>query len=496
MDIRLGLNQQTGLQQQLNLAPQLLQWLKLLQIPTAELSLHVSAELEKNPALEIDAPESDRSAQETDDGAPTDLADTLRTEETSFSEDRLGEKYELLVDLDDAWHRDDGAAMPESASADDDQEKHNFVVDSCKSETTLVAHLRAQLQCSDTSEDDRNLAEWIIGSLDNRGYLTASFEELATMASSSPARMEFVVRLVQRLGPPGVAARDLRECLLLQMSHFPAESLARRIVADHLDALASQSDAELARSLGVEVSDVAEARATIRTLQPVPSRDFDSVRTDYVIPDATIKVADGRCTVELTNQRIPRLRISASCRRLLEEKQLTPSEAAYVRDRIRAAAFLIQGIRQRDETLQKVIEQIAQFQHDYFVRPNGRLRPLTMARIAGILHVHETTVSRAIANKFAATPHGVHSLKVFFQPGYSCQDGSSITPDTVKTLVHEMIDKENPVCPLRDVDIAKMFARRGLRVARRTIAKYREEMSIASSKERKVMYDRMRRGAA
>jgi len=450
MNLGMRVHQDVNVSQQLNLAPQLLQWLRLLHVPTTELSAMVRHELETNPALEA---EECASESEFDDSAPDDGE---FHEEPAAEQAVLDEKQEFLMELDAEWGEDwtgGQAARASGGASAEDQAKHSYLLDSAVSDVSLYCHLLDQLPLVGLSRDDYALAELVIGSLDWRGYLTLSAQELAALAETDAARVERALTRVQAMEPAGVGARDLRECLLLQMADREPDFLPRRVTEQYLDAAAREQFAEI----GPVVRD------------------------------------NGAWRVDLDESSVPRLRISASCRRLLEKKTLTESEAAYVRDKIRAATFLIQGIGQRQDTLKKVAEHIARFQSEYLDSARGELKPLTMAKLAAMIGVHETTVSRALANKHIRTPRGLFEMKHFFRSGYPCADGSYVTPDKVKELIADIVENEPAAAPHRDTDIVALLKKRGLQLARRTIAKYREEMNIPSSKERKKVAAATRR---
>jgi RNA polymerase sigma-54 factor len=487
MDIGINLNHQINTSQQLNLAPQLLQWLRLLHLPTTELASIVQKELEKNPALEVEGDSGEDHEPALEDSSPEDssdnkISDTAPTDQQETSDK---EKYDFLAEIDEQWKNDTTYSPGRQSSDSDEDEKHRYILDSITSEPSLHEHLLRQLPVNEMNEEDTQIAEIIIGSIDEKGYLSIAVEELAAVTNVPLNRIEKNLSIIHSLDPAGIAARDLRECLLLQMHNQDKEFLPRLIVRDHLEALGRKQHAEIAQALGVNTTDVLEAQRFIMSLNPAPGSKYFETRPEYISPDIIVNNIAGEYIAELNDARIPRLRISASCKQLIERPGLKSDESSYLRNKIRSATFLIQGIRQRQATLQKVADQIVNFQKDYFVSSKGELKPLTMAKIAAIIGVHETTVSRAIANKHISTPRGLFEMKHFFRSGYRCADGSAMTPEMVKDLITDLIDKENPVTPLKDITIARLLEKKGLKLARRTIAKYREEMDLPSSKERR-----------
>jgi len=494
MNIGINLDHQINTSQQLNLAPQLLQWLRLLQLPTTELAAIVQTELEKNPALEVDGNNDEASDPSCEDSADADnheveIPDTdpiADTENTLEKENTEKEKYELLAEINEQWNMDSTHIPGKNSQDSDTDEKQRYIMDSITSRPSLHEHLLNQLPLKEMSSKNIKIAEMIIGSIDEKGYLSLFLGNIAAATNSQINEVEKVLALIQNFDPAGIAARDLRECLLLQLQDHDEASLVRMIVSEYLDALARKQHAEIAKALNVDINDIMKAQQIIVSLNPAPGSKFSEKAAEYINADVIVHNIDGTYAAELNDTHIPHLRISASCRQLIDKPGLKADEASYLRNKIRSASFLIQGIRQRQATLQKVAEQVVNLQQDYLANPTGEMKPLTMAKVAAIIGVHETTVSRAISSKYIRTPRGLFEMKHFFRAGYRCTDGSAMTPETVKNMISELIEKENPVSPLKDITIARILEKKdGLRLARRTIAKYREEMSIPSSKERR-----------
>jgi len=467
--------------QQLNLAPQLLQWLRLLQLPSTELCAMVQHELEVNPTLEI---EDDGGDSDVGD-APESVAEAIDAFEqgpTSFDDDAVGLKLEMLKDMDSDW-RDDSATASRNHTAEDD-EKRQFMMDCITARESLQDHLSAQLAVRAVSGMTRSQVELIIGSLDPRGYLTGTLDELAAHANVSIQNLEAALALVQTFDPPGVGARNLAECLWLQIRD--KESLTARIVSEYLEAVGRRQYRDIAVALDVEEEDVAEAVKDILQLNPEPGLIFSRESTRYIAPDVTIRKMEDELIVELHDEYIPRVRVNANCKSLLERGTLSADDLTYLRKKMRASSFLIQGIRQRQETLRKVASEILAHQSSFLGSVDGELNPLTMAQVAQSINVHETTVSRALANKYVQTPRGLYEMKYFFRAGYQCEDGSALTPSVVKDLIADLVGAESSEFPLTDLVIVDCMKKRGITLARRTVAKYREELGIASSKERQT----------
>ncbi len=313
----------------------------------------------------------------------------------------------------------------------------------------------------------------------------ACLEEVAQEARTDLAEVEAALEKFQALVPPGIGARDFRECLMLQLKALGGDTeLARQLVGHWLDHLALHRHAAVAEQLGVEVAEVEAAFELIRTLDPEPGRSYQTVPVEYVEADLEISYKHGELHVELLDQRLPKLRLSSYCKRLLDARTGGKKDLEYIRNKVREANFLIQGISQRQDTMLKVARQIMRVQHEVLSSHEGALQPLTMNKVAAMIGVHETTVSRAIANKYVRSDRGLIEMRSFFKVGYRCADGSSVTPERVKSQLGVFIGVEEAAAPLTDAQLSGQFKKIGLKVARRTIAKYREEIGIPSSKER------------
>lgn len=480
MSANLGLFTGANLSQQLNLAPQLLNWLNLLQVSTLDLNALVRQELDSNPALEEDAPADDEVEAAVEEELPAEeFADELQ--EIRLDDGSLNERFSMLAEMDDEWRTAD-AASP--AHADLLQEKHDFMMDHLVKGISLQDELEQAIAYSDLSGEEAALARLMAGYVDERGYFAVSLDEFAAQHAVDRELAWSVLLKFQAIVPPGIGARDLRECLILQLAALRCDTrLAERLVTDCLDQLAESPQAVMA-ALGVSAAELEEALNMIRLLDPEPGLIYRQAPVEYVEADLEITLQADELQVELCAQRLPSLQLSQYCKRLLEAKQGSKADLDYIRQKLRDAEFLIQGISQRQETMLKVARQIMRVQKEFFVEPDGQLQPLTMNKVAAIIGVHETTVSRAVANKYVRTPRGLVEMRAFFKTGYRCADGSSVTPERVKERLSALIDAEPVAAPLTDAQLAERFKGQGIRLARRTIAKYREEMGILSSKER------------
>ena len=479
MSMNLQFSGQLSQQQQLNLAPQLLQWLRLLQVPAQSLEQLVRGELDTNPALELDDHGVEGDLEAYEESAVSELS--AQSEEWP----ELEERFSVLAEIDTQWAEE--AAMPGALDTATAQERRDYQMQSITGAETLSGALLAQIAVSAEKDELKRHAALLVGMLDERGYLDSTLdvvqEELEISASAAKKALAFV----QSLEPAGVGARDLSECLLLQLIGDSAEvQVARRVVSDCLPALATGCIGGIAEHVGVTEAQVQDAWTLIRSLDPAPGKSVGTGEVaQTVTPDIVINLnAKGDFEISVVDDSLPRLRISRYVRSLMERGNLTPGEIRYVRSKIRAASFLIDGIEKRGSTLRRIAEEIIRVQHHFLRGDESEVRPLTMAKVAGIIGVHDTTVSRALAEKYIQTPVGLFPMKKFFCIGYRCDDGSAMTPEMVRRRIEAIIMEEDAGSPVRDEDVAAMLQSEGVPVARRTVAKYRGELGIPSSKER------------
>jgi RNA polymerase sigma-54 factor len=462
-----GFEQSLGLSLQQTLSPQMQQSLQVLQAPVLELRNLVEQELQVNPVLEEEPPERE---QETD--ASDEWDDELRE----------------ISRLDDEWRdymSQSGAYEGRSSEA---QERREFLFSSLHTPKSLQQHLVDQLTLSDLSEEDREVASAIVGNLNEAGLLDVTIPELAGMTNVWPEQVEKVLREVQSLDPVGVAARDLRECLLIQLERMgKRESLEARIVNGHLDELLKRRFPEIGRRLGVSVQDVQAAADFISTLEPRPARQFSSTIEQVIQPDVVVESdGEGGFLVALNNEHIPMLRISNYYKDLLSEPASRGQVRDYIREKIKGGRFFIKCIQQRQQTILNIAREIIRRQEDFLREGPSGLKPMTMNQVAQAVGVHETTVSRATHGKYMLTPQGIFEMKYFFTPGYQTDTGSDISNESVRRAIVEVVEKEDKRRPLSDQAILEILKERGIPIARRTVAKYREQLDILPSHLRKT----------
>ncbi|MBA4386756.1 MAG: RNA polymerase sigma-54 factor [Verrucomicrobia bacterium] len=479
-------------QLQMILAPQLRQSLEMLQLPILELRTMIQKELEQNPTIE-EVPESEQVpvAEEipvTDKPAtpdpkiePDGPSEAQQKEELNFDKD-----FEALAKLDEEWRDYFFQDFQNRPFNEEDSEKRQFLMDSLPQRESLQEHLISQLTMTGLSESDKEIAELIIGSINDDGYLATTIEELAASSSSDVQHLADILLIVQEFHPTGVGCRDLRECLLIQLERqSKGETLAAQIVRDHLDKLGARKLADIAKALKVSPEEINQAAKLIATLDPKPGRLYSEEETTYIFPEIVVQKVDGEYVIMLNDDELPHIRISNHYRQLLSEKGTQGDVKSYVRERIRAGAFLIKSIHQRQKTIHRIASEIVSTQKEFFDKGISALKPLTMSDVAKIVGVHETTVSRAVSGKYMQTPMGIIEMKYFFTPGIKTADGKEVSNMAVKDMIANIVSKEDLDHPASDQEIMEELKKQGINIARRTIAKYRLMLHIPPSHLRK-----------
>jgi RNA polymerase sigma-54 factor len=415
----------------------------------------VDAELRANPALEE---------------IPSDKPSVSDTEKTSRLEDEWNEYYSQRAS-GEKWSRE---AL----------EKRQHFLDSQIRPENLTEHLLEQLHTAAWPREEATIAVEIIGNLDGGGYLRADLEEIAASLDVLPLEVEQVLEKVQQFDPPGIAARNLSECLLLQLKAQGRQySVETRIVRHHLDELGRKKLNDIAKALHLELPEIQRAAEVIARLDPAPGRAFAEDTNQIVVPEVIVEREDEDFIVYLNSDEIPRLRISDDYKDMLSNDSKEVRD--YLRDKIRGGNFFIRSIQQRQQTILNISREIVARQRDFMELGPAHLKPMRMGQVAEAVGVHETTVSRASAGKFMATPHGVFELKYFFTHGYTNADGETVSNESVRQAIAQIVKEESQARPYSDQDLVKLLADRGLPVARRTVAKYREQLGILPSHLRK-----------
>lgn len=492
-----GLQLSQRLTQSLVLAPQLQQSLALLQAPTLELKALVEQELQQNPVLE-EAPIADTDLQErTRDGEtietpadptepPADVNFDPATEKNDPA-DEFQAEFERLVQLDQEWRdhfAQTNAPMRHSA---EDEEKRQFMFDSLVAGTSLQEMLLEQVRESSLPESDWPIAEMIIGNIDDYGYFKSTVEELATGTGLAPEKILEVLKAIQAFDPAGVGARDLRECMLIQLERTGQQStLEYRIIRDFMEALGKRRIPEIARGTGVEVDEVQDALENIARLEPRPGRAFLPDNDQYVLPEVFVQRSGDDFVVTTNNEHIPHLRISNTYKDLMAQGENAGEVRNYIREKIRAGKFLIKSLHQRQQTISNIAKEIVKRQREFMEKGVAYLKPLTMVQVAEVVGVHETTVSRGVSGKYIDTPQGIFEMKYFFTAGIQTDSGAGMSNTSVKDMISDIFKNEDTSKPLSDQEVVKMLKEKGIVIARRTVAKYRTELNILPSNLRKV----------
>jgi RNA polymerase sigma-54 factor len=457
------------------LAPQLRQSLEMLQLPILELRTMIQQEIEQNPTMEEKALESEPIEIEPGDG---------KTEEAGEME--FDKEFEALAKLDEEWRDYFFQDLDNRPFNTESEERRQFLMDSLPQKESLQEHLINQLRMADLSDKDRQAAELLIGSINNDGYIAGSLEELAASAGCELAHLQDLLGIVQDFHPIGVGARDLRECLLLQLERMgKLDTLTAHIVRDHLDSLAARKIPDIAKALKVTPEEVEKATQLISTLDPKPGRLYSDDTSNYILCEVVVQKVDGQYIVVLNDDQLPHVRISKHYREMLSSEDVKADVKSYIRERIRSGAFLIKSIHQRQRTIYRIASEIVSRQTEFLDNGVSHLKPMTMSEVAKVVSVHETTVSRAVSGKYMKTPIGVYEMKFFFTPGIKTESGVSLSNKTVKDMIANMVAREDPSQPLSDQEIMERLQKQGLHIARRTIAKYRLVLHIPPSHMRK-----------
>ncbi|MPY89784.1 MAG: RNA polymerase factor sigma-54 [Luteitalea sp.] len=470
----------TRLQQRLILTPSLQQAIKLLPLSTLELADMITQELVENPLLE-EVPLED--AQRTD-------AQTQAQAEEEATPAAKEDRFESWNEQDYAYFF--GEYLDEGYRPRMPQEVKELppIENTLSMPSSLADHLMWQLSLQTDDGLPREIGTAIIGNLNDDGYLVASLDEIAQMADWPLADVERALTLVQQFDPIGVAARDLQECLLLQIRHLALTgSPVEKIVVEHLRLLQNHQVPELARRMGMPIDELKTHIEIVRRLDPKPGSRYNPSPSQYVTPDVYVAKVDEEYVALLNDDSLPQLRISPTYRRLLEKgSENTDETRQYVKEKFRSALWLIKSIDQRQKTIHKVATSIINFQREFLDHGVEHLRPLVLRDVANDIGMHESTVSRVVNNKYMHTPQGVFEMKYFFHSGISSSYGDNVSSVAIKQRIRKIIENEDGTKPLSDSKIVSILQHEGLHLARRTIAKYREELKIPTSNQRKLLY--------
>ena len=481
------------LSQQLVMTPQLQQAIKLLQLSRIELEEMVVKELQENPALEEGAgEEADNSEQpraEAQNAAADGLADVAVNRELS-TVDKMVTTPDWQEYLD--MHSNSMHSSLTAEAMSDDGDGPPSWENRLTKKISLEDHLIWQLRLSKITEEESAIGQYIIQNLDENGYLTLTLEEVGQTTGSDAAAVEAVLKRIQFFDPVGIGARNLRECLLVQLENLHlTDTLAAQIVDKYLNFLESKRYERLAKELNITIEEIADAAHLIASLEPKPSRGFEQDEVRTVLPDVFVEKIGGEWLIYLNDDGVPRLRVSSLYRRMAGQEGAAEDEARqYLQEKVRAATWLIKSIQQRQQTLMKVTQSIFKFQEEFLDHGVSNLKPMVLRDVAEDIHMHESTVSRATANKYVHTPQGLYELKFFFQSGLRSGSGEDVASESVKEKIRHIIAAEDPRAPFSDQHIATVLSGDSIDIARRTVAKYREAMGILPSSRRRQPFTR------
>jgi RNA polymerase sigma-54 factor len=480
----LELRQQLKLSQQLVMTPQLQQAIKLLQLSRMELVDMVQQELEENPILEEGGETAEEKEQEEA------VAEAQKTEESGEEIKEVAGENEGMADIDWQTYLEGyslGGGTADFYEEDDDRPSFENLL---TKKGTLTDHLMWQLNLSRMNDEVRRIAAEIIGNLDDDGYLQASLDEIVETSRSSLEKVTEALDMVQDFDPPGVASRNLQECLLYQVEHLGmAGSLVESVLLEHIAELENRKYSVIAKALGVSLDEIFEAAKIIGGLDPRPGSVYCQEDAHYITADIFVYKINEEYVVVLNDEGLPNLRINSFYRNALSGGENIDAKAGeYIQDKMRGAVWLIKSIHQRQRTIYKVTKSIVKFQRMFFEKGVDFLKPLVLRDVAEDIEMHESTISRVTTNKYVQTPQGLFELKYFFNSGINTTEGDTIASESVKSKIKEIVGAENNRKPYSDQKIVELLHQQGVDIARRTVTKYREMLGLGSSTERKRLF--------
>jgi len=464
------------------MTPQLRQAIKLLQLNRLELTEALQTEIEQNPLLEEISDEPDNlSVSDT-----LDVTESKDLPESAVTSQIPGEESSNLADVnwaDYANNFDSDFSFARETPPADAPSQFDFI----SRQPGLDAYLQWQLVHLELNEQEQDIAYFIIGNLDGHGFLTIDIDDICLGTGCTPETAEKVLNLVQGLDPPGIAARNIRESLLFQLERKDLKgSLAYTIVSEHMPLLETRNYPLIARKTGSTARNVIKEIEIITSLTPFPGNEFSNEQINYIVPDVYVYKVDGEFVIQLNNEGLPQLGISRDYLSLLKQRKSLDSESlGYLREKYRSAEWFIKSIQQRQRTIYKVMESILKFQGEFFEHGASHLKPLILRDVADDIDMHESTVSRVTSNKYAHTPQGIYELKYFFSTAVATTDGDTVAAESIRNRIRQLIQGENLAKPISDNKISDILRGENIQVARRTVAKYRDQMGILPVKYRR-----------
>ncbi len=454
------------------LAPHLFQSLEILQMPLLDLQQMIKQELSENPTLEATEEQADEQI-EIEQGTKDVERDEFDNEFEKLA--ALGEEFDSYQD------------RGQISGGSDAEEKYQYMMDSLSESTSLHDQLLNQLTFANLNEYERKIAEIVLGNIDDDGYLQLDVEDLLSLPNFPAETLDKILDTIHEFDPPGVGARDLRECLMLQLKRAGKEDTQEyQLVSECLDLLGRHKYDEIAREMGLTVARVRELAAAVAKLDPKPGLNYSEEQIEYITPEIIVERKDGEYVITQNKKPYPKLFISQKYLQMLKDPNTSKEVKVYIREKITKSKQFIQSIDQRMSTIYRIAVEVVRIQRDFFDHGVSKLRPLNMKTVAELLEVHETTISRATTGKYMQTPQGLLSMKYFFKPGIITASGESISNESVKAALGEIVRDEDKKKPLSDAKLVKMLEEQGMKIARRTVAKYRDQLRILPSHLRKV----------
>ncbi|MFM2482965.1 RNA polymerase factor sigma-54 [Celerinatantimonas sp. YJH-8] len=482
---------QLRLGQQLTMTPQLQQAIRLLQLSTLDLQQEIQEALDANPLLEAEDNLQDSSPQDPDQISDDDsitASDSSQLETTeAISNETMGDD----LPVDSTWDDLYSASSAPAAPMPDDNE-HIYQGETTES---LQDHLLWQMRLTPFSETDQGIALAIIDAVDESGYLTQTTEQLLEGLNGDDLEItleevEAVLKRIQHFDPLGVASRNLQECLLLQLNQFDPQTqwldAAKLIVREHLELLGNRDYRTLSRKTKLKETQLSEVMKLIHSLDPRPGNSIAASQAEYVIPDVSVTKKNGRWVVELNPDAVPKIKVNAQYAALSRQSR-NSSDSQFIRSHLQEAKWFIKSLESRNETLLKVAKCIVSHQQAFFEYGDEAMKPMVLNDVAEAVEMHESTISRVTTQKYMHTPRGIFELKYFFSSHVSTEGGGECSSTAIRALIKKLVAAENSAKPLSDSKIAEVLAEQGIKVARRTIAKYRESLSIPPSNQRKSL---------
>lgn len=464
---------------ELRMTPQLQQAIKLLQLSRLELEKAVQKEIEENPVLEEVVDQQGDDPAKNMEGA--DAAPTSEAIGQDVQDPRKQDEFEWENYVESQYKPPSGVGGP---NADEIMNYENII----SSKQTLYDHLMWQLNLNGFNEEEMKIAAILVGYIDDDGYIKTPFEQIAEEEGVTVQDLEDVLPFVQEFDPPGVGARTLEECLLIQAKHIQEDTNDLvHMITHHIKDLEKKNYDRVAKEMNIPLEQVFDLCKIITDMDPKPGRAFSTQEVQYVTPDVYVYKVGEEYAVSLNEDGLPRLKVSNLYKNILSGKDSSMTQD-YIKDKLKSAVWLIKSIHQRQRTIYKVTEAIVKYQKEFFDKGNAFIRPMILRDIAGEVGIHESTVSRVTTNKYVHTPQGIFELKYFFNSGVSKTDGDSLASESVKMKIKDLVTKENPKKPLSDQELVNMLKTEGIQIARRTVAKYRDALGVLPSSKRKKMF--------